>query len=223
MPVWDELFKNEKYRRGGTIPEVFDLAYLIKKEFKGKNLRVWDVGCGAGRHTVFFARNGFDIHATDISPNGISLTKEWLKKEGCEAKIKLANVLENPWKDTKFHGILSWNVLQHMTVKEFSENLTFLKNSLLPNGLILLSLISTKAQDCGMGEMVEKNSFRHTEGIEKGVIHHYFEKEELKSFFKGWKFKIFMEVIQDMDAAVFNRISFPFRNGHLIVCVQKPE
>ena len=221
MPVWDELFKNEKFRRGGTVPEVFDLAFLMKSEFSEKNLRVWDVGCGAGRHTVFFARNGFDTYATDISENGINLTNEWLRKEGCNAKLKLAEVINNPWNDVKFHGILSWNVLQHMNIEEFSKNIEILKDYLLPKGFILLSLISTKAQDCGMGEMVEKNSYRHTEGIEKGVIHHYFEKDELKSFFKGWKFKIFIEVIQDMEVAVFKRMSFPFRNGHFIVCAQK--
>ena len=193
MPTWDEIFKEGKYIRGGTSKHVYDFSYLIYNEFKEKNLRIWDVGCGAGRHTVFFARNGFDIHATDISENAIKLTTSWLAKENTSARLKVADITDTPWKDVRFHGILSWNVLQHMTSNEFAKRIEILKDALIPRGFILLSLISSKAQDCGMGEEIEKNSYRHTEGLEKGVIHHYFEEDELKSYFKGWTLKIFIE------------------------------
>ena len=221
MPNWNELFKSEVNRHGGIEPHVHDMARLMKMRFKEENLRVWDVGCGAGRHTVFFARYGFDTHATDISENGINLTKKWLAKENVTAKFKLANLHKDIWKDVKFHGIVAWNVLQHSTISEFSKNLEILKNALLPGGFILLSLLTTTSQDCGMGKKIEKNTFEHTEGLEIGVVHNYFDKQEMLDFFKGWEFKIFIERVDNIDIAVFKRLPFPHRNAHFIVCAQK--
>ncbi|NHI90933.1 MAG: class I SAM-dependent methyltransferase [Candidatus Lokiarchaeota archaeon] len=221
MPTWDEIFKQGKYIRGGTSEYVYDFAYIIKDEFKDEDLKIWDVGCGAGRHTVFFARYGFNTYATDISENGIKLTKKWLDKENVSTHLKVADVTESPWRDIKFHGILSWNVLQHMSIKDFSKRIEILKASIIPNGLILLSLISNKAQDYGMGEKIEKNSFIHTEGLEKGVIHHYFEEDELKTYFKGWKLRIFIEKIEHIEIAIHKRLQFPLRNAHFIICAQK--
>ncbi len=221
MPTWEEIFTEGKYIRGGTSKNVYDFSYLIKNEFKDENIKIWDIGCGAGRHTVFFARYGFDTYATDISNKAIELTKGWLDKENSLAHLKVADITDQPWNDIKFHGILAWNVLQHMEIKDFSKRMDILKHSLLPKGFILLSLISIKAQDCGNGDFIEKNTYRHTEGLEKGVIHHYFEEKELKNYFKGWKFRIFIHQIEHIEIEVHKRMDFPLRNAHYIVCAQK--
>ncbi|MFB3891238.1 MAG: class I SAM-dependent methyltransferase [Phycisphaerae bacterium] len=34
-------------------------------------LRLLDIGCGEGRNAVFFARNGYDVTAFDLSPAGV--------------------------------------------------------------------------------------------------------------------------------------------------------
>ena len=97
MPTWEEIFTEGKYIRGGTSKHVYDFSYLIKNEFKDKNLKIWDVGCGAGRHTVFFARHGFQTFATDISNKAIELTTKWLEKENTSAKLKLSYIPEKPF------------------------------------------------------------------------------------------------------------------------------
>lgn len=39
-----------------------------------RRLRLLDVGCGEGRDAVFFARNGYEVTAFDLSPEGIDKT-----------------------------------------------------------------------------------------------------------------------------------------------------
>jgi SAM-dependent methyltransferase len=45
-----------------------------------RGLRVLDVGCAAGRHTVWCARHGFDVHALDASRAMVARTRERLAR-----------------------------------------------------------------------------------------------------------------------------------------------
>jgi len=38
-------------------------------------LKLLDIGCGEGRNAVFFARNGYEVHAFDLSPAGVEKTR----------------------------------------------------------------------------------------------------------------------------------------------------
>ena len=44
---------------------VFFLEFLKSKGVRTNGARLADVGCGSGRDSVFFARNGFEVHAID--------------------------------------------------------------------------------------------------------------------------------------------------------------
>ena len=43
--------------------------------------RVLDFGCGLGRHSIFFARQGFHVSAFDLSPEGVSHLERWAREE----------------------------------------------------------------------------------------------------------------------------------------------
>ena len=43
--------------------------------------RVLDLGCGAGRHLVFLARQGFETYGTDVDPYGLARARSWLEQE----------------------------------------------------------------------------------------------------------------------------------------------
>ena len=36
--------------------------------------RVLDLGCGAGRHLVYLAQQGFEMYGTDVDPHGLDVT-----------------------------------------------------------------------------------------------------------------------------------------------------
>ncbi|MFC0560655.1 class I SAM-dependent methyltransferase [Halalkalibacter alkalisediminis] len=43
-----------------------------------KHVKLLDIGCGEGKDAVFFARNGYDVTAFDISNAGIEKTRNLL-------------------------------------------------------------------------------------------------------------------------------------------------
>ena len=52
------------------------------------SVRVLDMGCGAGNHTWFFAREGFTVTAIDASKSGIAYARKRLESEGLEARFE---------------------------------------------------------------------------------------------------------------------------------------
>ena len=45
---------------------------------------VLDIGTGKGRHTFFFAKNGFKASAIDLSESSITYVKEQIKEKGLD-------------------------------------------------------------------------------------------------------------------------------------------
>uniref|UniRef100_A0A7C4NSL9 Class I SAM-dependent methyltransferase n=1 Tax=Thermodesulfobacterium geofontis TaxID=1295609 RepID=A0A7C4NSL9_9BACT len=72
---WD--WKEIKEERWDTPAE--EVYYLLNRwKDQGKS-RFLDLGCGRGRHSIFFAKHGFEVYATDISESGIEILKEKAK------------------------------------------------------------------------------------------------------------------------------------------------
>jgi len=70
---WNEILK-----RGEFNPEEPDkLVVQFTEILKNKHAkRVLDLGCGTGRHVVYFAKQGFETHGIDISETGLKKTKK---------------------------------------------------------------------------------------------------------------------------------------------------
>lgn len=57
-------------------------SYALAARWKEKKYReLLDFGCGLGRHTVLFARQGFHVTAFDLSETGAAHTAEWAAQE----------------------------------------------------------------------------------------------------------------------------------------------
>lgn len=55
--------------------------YLLNRWKSQEKENFLDLGCGLGRHSILFGKNGFNVHCFDISKNAIERTKEWAEKE----------------------------------------------------------------------------------------------------------------------------------------------
>ena len=68
--------------------------------------RILDLGCGDGRHLVFFSKLGYDMYGLDYAPMGIQLAEEWLSKEGLSAKLVCTDMTKIPWSDEFFDAVI---------------------------------------------------------------------------------------------------------------------
>lgn len=187
MTTWNELFRYEKNRAKAPEAEVYKFVALLEKMFSERPLRLWDLCCGAGRHTVLMAQLGHKIYASDNAPHAIELTQKWIAEMNLKAQVELADMTVCPWTEVTFHGVISWGSLPHNTRDNIWKAIDVVYHKLVPGGLFLGTLKSTKADSYGSGREIEPNTFIPDTGKEKGIVHHYSDETEIREFFKKWE------------------------------------
>lgn len=173
MPVWDELFKQEKFRWRDPYQAVVD--FVPKLRAAGAH-RVLDLGCGTGRHTVYLAGQGFDMWACDISARGLNYTRQWLAAEGLTAHLQYSDMTTLPYREGAFEGLVSAFVVYHGLLDDIQRAVEEIRRVLRPGGLALLTLISTRNDSYRQGQEMEPDTFIRTSGADAGVLHHYFDE-----------------------------------------------
>ncbi|MBN2545143.1 MAG: class I SAM-dependent methyltransferase [Spirochaetes bacterium] len=197
MAEWDDLYLDKNYIPLIPQIEIYKFCKKLDVSFNEKPLSIWDFCCGAGRHTIFMSKLGYNVYASDSSVNGINYLKQWLQHEKIKAEVSIKDMTESPWDNIKFHGIVCWNALHHNTLDNIMKAENVIYNHTLPGGLFILNLMSTKSDYYGHGIEIEKNTFISEEGDDSGVPHHYFDYDEIKSVFNKWTFLVLSEQVSN--------------------------
>jgi SAM-dependent methyltransferase len=69
---------------GNTVQEV---DFIEKKLSLSSGISVIDIGCGTGRHSIEFAKRGYNVTGIDISDKMLDVAREKIKKEGLRANF----------------------------------------------------------------------------------------------------------------------------------------
>jgi ubiquinone/menaquinone biosynthesis C-methylase UbiE len=182
---WNQILREERYSPEEPDEVVVDFITGLKK--KNKKLRVLDLGCGAGRHQLYMAEQGFEAHGIDISETGLNLTKERLKRQNLEAYIVQCDMKMLPYVDSSFEAVISLHTIYHQRLKEIQETVSEIKRLLKRESLVLINFLSKRTYSHRKGVEVEENTFMEQEGVEKGVLHHFTDKEEIERMFEDFE------------------------------------
>ncbi len=95
-----ELWNRWNERGGPKYPheKVIQFCFRTYSPEQRPRTRALDLGCGAGVHTAFLAREGFNTTGIDISPVGVAVTRDRLGAEALHAEVYVAaaNTLDFP-------------------------------------------------------------------------------------------------------------------------------
>jgi cyclopropane fatty-acyl-phospholipid synthase-like methyltransferase len=140
---------------------------------KGK---VLDLGCGNGKHTIYFDQQGFNSVGIDFARNAIKLCKDNAVKEKSSAKFKVMDVLDYKFKD-KFDIILDCGCLHHIRKQYWRKYLSNLTRSIKKGGYFYLHGFSDKSYVFGN---VKKNQPWR---VRKGHYTTFFSNRDIKRWF----------------------------------------
>ena len=86
----------------GTEQEV---AFLVGALGLDPGMRVLDVGCGPGRHSLALARRGFAVTGVDLSPEFVELARSAAAAEDLDASFTVCDVRELRY-DSEFDAVI---------------------------------------------------------------------------------------------------------------------
>ena len=185
MKEWDEIWKTEEGRKWWLQPEPLVVSLLPRFKEEGVE-QVLDLGFGLGRHSILLAREGFDVYGIETSPAGLQFALEWAEREGVALNLTTGDMSDLPWESDSFDLVLAWNVIYHGTVEYIERAISEIGRCLRPGGYLLCTLISTKNDQCGLGEEIEKGTLVIHGHEEKSFPHHYFDRGEVEAFLGGF-------------------------------------
>jgi cyclopropane fatty-acyl-phospholipid synthase-like methyltransferase len=213
VPEWDELFKKKQNRW----EEPHELVISFAAELKTRGVRrVLDLGCGAGRHVVYLAREGFDVCGTDVSPRGLKYTRAWLDREGLRADLQLSDMTVIPYPDNYFDAMISTYVIHHNTVDNIRRCVAEIHRTLVIGGRGLLTVQGKHGSRYGKGKQVEPDTFVHNSGPEAGVPHHFFDEQELRELLATFA-TVELSPLEWEEIKGARR----YRHSHYVLVVQK--
>jgi ubiquinone/menaquinone biosynthesis C-methylase UbiE len=179
---WDQILREEWYSREEPEEVVVDFARRLKGKKRG--LRVLDLGCGAGRHSVFFAGQGFEVHGADSSRTGLELTLERLETHGLRGHVLKCDMKRLPYVDSCFDAVMCLHAIYHQNPADIRRTISEITRVLRRGWFLLVNFLSRRTYSYGKGKKVGKDTFIGQEGVERGVMHHFVDEIEIRAFFR---------------------------------------
>ena len=194
MKSFDETWENiHATTEWGKYPAESIIRFVARNYYKEdrKSIKILDYGCGAGSHTWYLAREGFDTYAFDGSKSAVKKAKERLQSEGLEAKFKVSDALQLDYEENFFDFIIDAAMVYANKINDIILMFKNIYGMLKKGGKLFSISFSTATTGYKMGKEIEKNTFID---IEKGSLKdrgtvHFFEEEELYTLLSEIGFK----------------------------------
>ncbi len=209
---WDRTYASANEFFGREPSELAVSALPMMKEHGART--VLELGCGQGRDTWYFARNGLSVTALDYSDTGICQMQDAAKKEGLE-EVVTARVHDArdplPFPDASFDAVYSHMFFtMEFSEEEVSKMLDDCRRVLRPGGINIYSVRNDHDPHYGKFEPKGKDMWKNP----MGFVVHFFTEEKLRELSSGYELLRIKE---------FEDSSPPFTKKLYEVVLRKPR
>jgi SAM-dependent methyltransferase len=156
--------------------EVMRLLYELGPDKKKK---IYDLGCGIGRHTHFFASKGYSVYASDISERAVQETKKWITAESLQADIIPCPMSKIPNPQNFFDLVIAFHVIYHGYRETVEQTIKEVFRVLKPGGLFFGTFNALDEFSLIGGDLVDRNTIIHRGGLEDGIPHLFVTRQDI--------------------------------------------
>jgi SAM-dependent methyltransferase len=116
---WEEAHEAPRFRPVYPHEQVVRWVFRNLDRNATPKAKVLDLGCGAGRHAIFLASEGFDVYACDISAVGLRELQASAKRRGVAVHTHHTPGHDlSHYDDNTFDAVLCFGVLYYMSLAE---------------------------------------------------------------------------------------------------------
>lgn len=116
---------------------------VLKRMPPDHHVKLLVIGCGEGRNALFFARNGYDVAAFDLSAKGVEKTMRLAERSSVNIDVFQADINEYRLSE-EFHVLFSTGVLHYIPKDLRPEIFENYRDFTSPNGLNVFSVFVKK-------------------------------------------------------------------------------
>ena len=217
MPVQSKAlnWENENSNHGVHL-EPTDISYYLAHKWNVEGHKtVLDIGSGLGRHSIFFAKQGFSVSAMDISEYGADFLKKWAYSEKLDIDVKLGDMLSLDFPDQYFNCVFAYHAISHTDSKGIKKVISEIERVLKCNGEAYLSFIS-KASNFYLvsdAERVDENTIICNQEPEIGVPHYYADLHDIVRLLQNFN----IECIKHTEYCDYANLNNSIKNCHYYV------
>ncbi len=184
--AWDALWQTEAGRKGWI--EVEQDVRDLEKRLAAKGVsRVLDLGCGIGRHSLFFASRGYQVTAIDASVKAVEYTHNAARTAGVAMTVTESPMTAVPFDDGYFDYVLAWNVIYHGDPVTVRRVLSEIARVLRPHGIFQGTMLTKRNAYYGKGTEVAPDTYVNDLEDEKKHAHFYCNARELAELLHGFE------------------------------------
>jgi len=158
-----------------------EIAYYLADRWKQKGfLRFLDLGCGLGRHSLFFAREGFTVHAIDLSEGAVDGLRTAAVEQNVSVTAQCGDMSALPYQDNAFDCLLAYHVISHTDTAGIKKILSEIRRVVKKGGEVYLTLCSKNAwsyKEAGFPIVDENTVIKVEDGPENGIPHFFTDAE----------------------------------------------
>lgn len=158
---WDDVFRAKDW--GKYPPE--ELVRFIGRNFFGaerrSEVRILEIGCGAGANLLFLAQEGFDATGLDGSAVALERAGQRLAERGLAARLDQGDAMALPYAEDSFDCVIDVECVYANTKADSRVILAEARRVLKPGGMFFSKtfMTGTSGEDTGLRMEGEPNTF----------------------------------------------------------------
>lgn len=132
---WEQAHEAPRFRPVYPHEQVVRWTFRNLNPQTNQKSKVLDLGCGAGRHALFFAELGFDSYASDLSQVGLRELQVSAGRRGLKVQTHHTSAHDlSHYADGSFDAVLSSGVMYYLSLPEAKQMLAEVRRVLRPGG-----------------------------------------------------------------------------------------
>jgi ubiquinone/menaquinone biosynthesis C-methylase UbiE len=139
MDSYEERYEKQGFATQRRYPCEAMIRFLAAHYFHRTDrseIKILEVGCGAGANLWVIAREGFDAYGIDYAPSAIPLCHEMLGSYGTKATLAVGDMRELPYEDEFFDAVVDIVSLTALDIEGHTRALKEIHRCVKPGGVL---------------------------------------------------------------------------------------
>ncbi|NBB97421.1 MAG: methyltransferase domain-containing protein [Alphaproteobacteria bacterium] len=167
-PIWDEIYEAGGQLNRYPFSSVVTFLYRHAPRDRARaDIRILEIGCGAGNNLWFAAREGFDVTGLDGSDAAMDFARKRFAEEGLQGEFVTGDFTDLPFADDSFDIVLERGAVSMAPTSAARKAVEEAARVLRPGGLMYAEIYSDRATT--RGRKGDDGVLLDTEGPFSGV------------------------------------------------------